>query len=53
MVYFDEVSLTTGFLGDPEPDVFRRFDNFDDHNYTQVHAGVAWQTTRTARIRFG
>lgn len=34
---FDEISVTAGYLGDlNRPNVFRRFDRMDDHNYTQV-----------------
>jgi hypothetical protein len=36
-LFLDEISVTAGFLGDlGTPDVFRRFDRLDDHNYTQV-----------------
>ena len=36
-LYLDEVSLTAGYLGDlGTPNVFRRFDRWDEHNYTQV-----------------
>ena len=36
-LYFDEISLTAGHLGDlPTPNVFRRFDRWDEHNYSQV-----------------
>jgi hypothetical protein len=39
-IYFDELSVAAGFVGDTAtPDVFRRFDRLDDHNYTQVLAG--------------
>jgi hypothetical protein len=35
----DEISITGGFLGDlTTPNVFRRLDRLDDHNYTQVLA---------------
>lgn len=38
-IYLDEVSVTVGFLGDTEtPNVFKRLDALDDHNYTQVLA---------------
>ena len=38
-LYLDEISITSGFLGDlSTPDVFHRFDRLDDHNYTQVLA---------------
>ena len=38
-VYFDEVSVTAGYLGDlPTPNVIKRFDRWDEHNYTQVLA---------------
>jgi hypothetical protein len=38
-LFFDEISVTAGFLGDvTTPNVFRRFDRLDDHNYTQVLA---------------
>jgi hypothetical protein len=36
-LYLDQLSITAGHLGDPtQPDVFERFDDLDDHNYTQV-----------------
>jgi hypothetical protein len=36
-LYLDEVSVTAGFVGDlTTPNVFRRLDRLDDHNYTQV-----------------
>ena len=36
-LYLDEVSVTAGYLGDLiTPNVFRRFDRWDEHNYTQV-----------------
>ena len=36
-LFFDEVSVTTGFMGDlEEPNVFERFDRLADHNYTHV-----------------
>lgn len=38
-LFLDEISVTTGFVGDlTTPNVFRRFDRLDDHNYTQVLA---------------
>lgn len=38
-LYFDEVSVTAGYLGDlSEPSVFKRFDRWDEHTYTQVLA---------------
>jgi hypothetical protein len=38
-LHLDELSITGGFLGDlTTPNVFRRFDRLDDHNYTQVLA---------------
>jgi hypothetical protein len=38
--YFDEISLSTGYLGDTStPSVFERADRFDDHNYTHVLVG--------------
>jgi hypothetical protein len=38
-LFLDEISVTAGFLGDlTTPNVFRRFDRLDDHNYTQVLA---------------
>jgi len=38
-LFVDEISVTAGFLGDlTTPNVFRRFDRLDDHNYTQVLA---------------
>jgi hypothetical protein len=34
--FFDEISFTTGYLGDVNtPNVFKRFKWMDDHNYTQ------------------
>lgn len=39
-LYFDEVSVSAGHLGDlTSPNVFERFDRWDDHNYTQVLVG--------------
>lgn len=39
-LYFDEVSVSAGYLGDlTSPNVFERFDRWDDHNYTQVLVG--------------
>lgn len=39
-LYLDEVSVTAGYLGDLNtPNVFRRFDRWDEHNYTQVLVG--------------
>ena len=39
-LYFDEVSVSAGYLGDlGSPNVFERFDRWDDHNYTQVLVG--------------
>ena len=39
-LYFDEVSVTAGYLGDTSvPNVIKRFDRWDEHNYTQVLAG--------------
>lgn len=36
-LWFDEVSLTAGYLGDlSTPNVFRRFERMDDHNYYQA-----------------
>jgi hypothetical protein len=38
-IYLDELSVTAGFIGDlTTPNVFRRLDRLDDHNYTQVLA---------------
>lgn len=38
-LYLDEISVTAGYLGDlGTPNVFRRFDRWDEHNYTQVLA---------------
>jgi hypothetical protein len=38
-LYLDEVSATAGYLGDvTTPNVFRRFDRWDEHNYTQLLA---------------
>jgi hypothetical protein len=37
--YMDEVSATVGYLGDlTTPNVFKRFDRMDAHNYTQLLA---------------
>lgn len=39
-LYFDEVSFSAGYLGDTNtPNVFERFDRWDEHNYTQVLVG--------------
>jgi hypothetical protein len=39
-LYVDEVSVTAGYLGDlNSPNVFERFDRWDEHNYTQVLVG--------------
>ena len=36
-IFLDEISVTAGFVGDTStPNVFRRLDRLDDHNYTQV-----------------
>ena len=36
-LYVDELSVTAGYLGDLSvPNVFKRFDRWDEHNYTQV-----------------
>lgn len=36
-LYFDEIAVTAGYLGDLRtPNVFRRLDRGNDHNYTQV-----------------
>ncbi len=36
-VYLDEISLSTGYLGDTStPSVFERADRLDEHNYTQL-----------------
>ncbi len=38
-LYLDEVSVTTGYLGDlTTPNVFKRFKWMNDHNYTQAFA---------------
>jgi hypothetical protein len=38
-LYLDELSVTAGYVGDTStPNVFRRFDRWDEHNYTQVLA---------------
>jgi hypothetical protein len=38
-LYVDELSVTAGHLGDlSTPNVFKRFDRWDEHNYTQVLA---------------
>jgi hypothetical protein len=38
-LYLDELSVTVGYFGDTTaPNVFRRFDRWDEHNYTQVLA---------------
>jgi len=38
-LYLDEVSVTTGYLGDlTTPNVFERFKWMNDHNYTQAFA---------------
>ena len=38
-LYVDELSVTAGYLGDlSTPNVFKRFDRWDEHNYTQVLA---------------
>jgi hypothetical protein len=35
--YFDEISATNGFIGDPtRPNVFRRFKRLDESNYHQI-----------------
>jgi hypothetical protein len=39
-LYFDEVSVSAGYLGDLNtPNVIKRFDRWDEHNYTQVLVG--------------
>jgi hypothetical protein len=39
VLYLDEVSVTTGYLGDlTTPNVFKRFKWMNDHNYTQAFA---------------
>lgn len=39
-LYFDEVSVTAGYFGDTNtPNVIKRFDRWDEHNYTQVLVG--------------
>lgn len=39
-LYFDEVSVSAGYLGDfNSPNVFERVDRWDEHNYTQVLVG--------------
>jgi hypothetical protein len=39
-LYFDEVSVSAGYLGDlNDPNVIKRFDRWDEHNYTQVLVG--------------
>ncbi len=36
-LYLDEISVTAGYLGDLRtPNVIKRFDRWDEHNYTQV-----------------
>ena len=36
-LYFDEIAVTVGYLGDTGiPNVFRRLDSLNDHNYTQL-----------------
>jgi len=38
-IHLDELSVTAGYLGDlSTPNVFKRFDRWDEHNYTQVLA---------------
>ena len=45
-LYFDEVSVTAGYLGDLSvPSVFKRFDRWDEHNYTQVLAAKKFGKT--------
>lgn len=45
-LYFDEVSVTAGYLGDTSvPNVIKRFDRWDEHNYTQVLAGKTFGKT--------
>jgi hypothetical protein len=39
-LYFDEISVSAGYLGDLNtPNVIKRFDRWDEHNYTQVLVG--------------
>jgi hypothetical protein len=39
-LYFDEVSVSAGYLGDlNDPNVIKRFERWDEHNYTQVLVG--------------
>ncbi len=39
-IFFTEVSVTAGYLGDLNtPNVFRRFNRLGDHNYTQLLLG--------------
>jgi hypothetical protein len=36
-LYFDEITFTVGYFGDlSTPNVFKRLDSLDDHNFTQV-----------------
>ena len=45
-LYVDELSVTAGHLGDlSTPNVFKRFDRWDEHNYTQVLAGKTFGKT--------
>lgn len=39
-LFFDELSATFGYLGDTStPNVFKRLDSLDNHNYTQLLVG--------------
>lgn len=45
-LYVDELSLTAGYLGDlSTPNVFKRFDRWDEHNYTQILAAKKFGRT--------
>jgi hypothetical protein len=45
-LYFDELSVSAGYLGDLNtPNVIKRFDRWDEHNYTQVLAGKKFGKT--------
>lgn len=42
-LFFDELSVTAAYLGDDTtPNVFRRVDRLDDHNYTHVLAAKSF-----------
>ena len=50
-LHLDEITLTTGYLGDLEtPSVFERADRLSDNNYTQVLAGKHFGTRAAVSV---